>query len=448
MGPFFFKLPPFKFRYTFVKRLTKLSGKEKFWMGAVFLGILFTAIEAPFSLAFNTDLRFWQLWADVILGVLFSVDLAYHIIRHQKRNDFDPRKTKSEKIKIYAGLSIDTIACVPFDFIFYLFGLSGVNNWFKFMRIIRLIRIIKLAAFMERLPTISRSIRFLFIFFASLMVGHLFACFWVYLNPPKGEPLLAYYVESLYWTITTLTTVGYGDITPTTISARLYTIVLMIGGVGFYGLIIANITQIFTENAHYKEQSREKLNDLYAFIKHYHIPNHLQGPIFNYYNHIYSKRLSDNDQKIISDLPSALRNELQVYMNMKLIQNLPVFKYCSQDCLKAVAKSLKQEHYGPEDTIIKMGETGKEMFFIGHGIVDIALEDGTLVSQLQEGQFFGEMALLKQTKRNANVRAASYCDLYRLSKEQFLEIIKTYPELYENIAKITEDQKNLCDQQC
>jgi voltage-gated potassium channel len=152
---------------------------------------------------------------------------------------------------------------------------------------------------------------------------------------------------------------------------------------------------------------------------------------------MYSKRLSDNDTKIISELPQALKVELQVYMNMKLIRNLPVFKFCTQACLKEVASALEQKFYGPGDTIIRIGEIGDEMFVIGHGVVDVILEDGSIVAQLHEGQFFGEAALLKETTRNANVRASTYTDLYRLSKDDFLRIIENHPDLLENLQNVS-----------
>ncbi len=418
----------------------KLTRKESIWIGIIFWAVMFTAAEAPFTLAFNTRFQNWQIWTDVTISLLFIADLIYHIKRYRKKNNAHFYQTSEQKWKAYFGFFISALACIPFDVIFYMFGLGSANKLLKLLRIFRLIRIVKLITLFSNLPTIPRTIRVLLVFVGSLMMMHFLSCFWVYLHPPPNKDFTAYYIECFYWTITTLTTVGYGDITPTTTVARLYTMVVMMGGVGFYGLVIGNITRIFAEEARYKEQTREKFSELSAFMKHYHIPDRLQNSVFNYYNHIYSKHLSDNDQKIISDLPHALKDELQVYMNMKLVRNLPVFRYCSHTCLKAVASALKQEHYGPGDTIIRIGEIGNEMFLIGHGIVDIILKNGNTVAQLHEGQFFGEVALLKETTRNANVRAASYCDLYRLPKDQFLSIIKDHPELFENIEKITKQR--------
>ena len=63
------------------------------------------------------------------------------------------------------------------------------------------------------------------------------------------------------------------------------------------------------------------------------------------------------------------------------------------------------------------------------------LKDGNVVASLHEGQFFGEQALLEETTRNASVRAQTYCDLYKLEKKDFVEIISRHPDLLDNMRK-------------
>ena len=211
----------------------------------------------------------------------------------------------------------------------------------------------------------------------------------------------------------------------------------MILGVGFYGIVIGKVSQMISEDNRYKEKSREKIQDLTLFMRHYHVPRKVQREALSYYNNLLAKRLSDNDHKIISELPQALQSELQTYMNMKLISTLTVFKNCSHNCLKQVANHLQQKSYSPGDRIIEYGEIGNEMFIINHGSVDIRTEKGGLIVSLGEGKFFGETALLQEAPRNANVIASTYCDLYKLEKDDFLTIIQRFPELLKNMETVT-----------
>ena len=415
---------------------TRLTKGEQLWIGVIFFSVVLVAAEAPYSLTFHTRLQSWQIWSDLIISSIFIADLIRNFRRLKKKQRKGTVQTSELSNDRILSTIIDVLACIPCDVIFWLLGASP-TSWIKFIRLFRLIRVVKIFTVMNNLTLIPKWLKIQILLFSSLIIIHWFTCVWIMIYPPGDSSAVEYYVKSFYWTVTTLTTVGYGDISPTTTGGRIYTMVVMLVGVGVYGVVIGNVSRIFAESARYKEQTREKFSDLSAFMKHYQIPSRLQGEVFNYYNHLFTKRLSDNDQKIISELPQALKHELQIYMNMKLIRNLPVFKFCSQACLKEIAAALEQRYYGPHDYIIRIGEVGDEMFVIGHGTVDVIIADGNTVAQLHEGQFFGEAALLKETTRNANVRATTYCDLYRLAKDDFLRIIKSYPELLESMESVT-----------
>jgi voltage-gated potassium channel len=204
-----------------------------------------------------------------------------------------------------------------------------------------------------------------------------------------------------------------------------------------YGVIIGSITRMIANLDKHKDQSREKINDLILFMKHYDVPFQLQDAAINHYSHIYSKRLSDNDEQIIADLPHALQIEMQVYMKIKLISSISVFMGCTHECLKEIAINLVQIYSSPNDMIIKIGDIGHEMFIIAHGSVDIFIKDGERLATLHDGQIFGEVALLKETTRTANVQSQGYCDLYKLTSEKFMEIVKKHPILLANIEKNT-----------
>ncbi len=418
-----------------------LTKKELIWIFVVFWSVVFTAVEAPYSFTFETRLQTWQLWTDALFTILFSFDLVKNVRQHlseMKKADDQVRRHIYPDNRFLFGLSVlvDFLATIPFDIIFYLIGLTHFNHALKLIRLCRLVRIVKLFHILEQFTVVPKVVKMQFILVFSMVLVHWIACLWLLVQPMEGSTQAQQYITSVYWTITTLTTIGYGDITPATIPAKLFTMVIMILGVGVYGVVIGNISRMFAESDRYQEKTREKFNDLSMFMKHYNIPKKLQQSVFSYYQHIFNQRLSDNDTKIISELPQTLQEEIQLYMNIKMIRALPIFKFCSIPCLKEVAQALEKNSLSPGDYAIKAGDIGHEMFILAHGAVDIILGDGQVVASLQEGQFFGEAALLKETTRNADVRAQSYCDLYQLNKDDFLNIIKSYPELLHSLEDV------------
>lgn len=413
----------------------KVSTSELLWQGLIFWAIVYTAAEAPYSIVYHSKIHLWQVIIDAVIAAIFLVDFRTHYLRLKSITEKEKKKGIVEKHNFEKlTLVVDLIACVPFDLIAYMFDSLNVQQVLSLIRLLRLVRVMKILDMFGDLVFVPRFIKMQMIVVWSLMAIHWVTLGWIYIYPSAaGEDVVEYYIKSFYWAVTTLTTIGYGDITPNNTVGRIYTMIIQIAGVGVYGIVIGNVSRIFAENARIKEQTRDKISQLNLFMKHYQIPGKLQDAVYGYYNHIFAKRLSDNDQQIISELPNALQRELQMYMNIKLIRNLTIFKHCSFNCLREVAISLEEKFYSPGQSIITIGDHGEEMFIIGHGTVEVTLADGKVVANLMEGNFFGEIALLQETTRTANVRATSYCNLFLLKKSDFLRIIKDFPELLDSM---------------
>jgi voltage-gated potassium channel len=412
-----------------------LNTKDFLWLALIFWSASFTAIEAPFSFVFKTKIHSWQLWTDGIISLLFVADLIYHLKEVKKQKGQKDLDHNQKKWAFYFMLAVDLFACIPFDLLTYFLGHQSLFTAFRLMRMVRIIKVYYL---IENITIVPRLFKIQSIGVGCLMVVNWIACGWIFIYPkPDTIDVTSYYIKSFYWALTTLTTIGYGDITPNNNVGRIFTCFIMIIGVGMYGIVIGNISRILASADRHKEQSREKISDLLMFMKHYKIPDPLQQAAITHYGHLFSKRLSDNDEKIIADLPHALQQEMQIYMKIKLINNIPIFQNCPHECLKDVSTRLEQIYSSPNDLIIKIGDTGEEMFIIAQGNVDVILESGERVATLHDGQIFGEVALLKETTRTANIQSLTYCDLYKLTKKSFNEIVKRYPILLSNIEGTT-----------
>jgi voltage-gated potassium channel len=123
-------------------------------------------------------------------------------------------------------------------------------------------------------------------------------------------------------------------------------------------------------------------------------------------------------------------------MKLKLIVHNHLFKILNKEGQIMVANTLEHISFSPGEFIIKRKDMGNEMFFIAHGTVEVLREDKVVLAQLLDGQFFGEIALLRDTERTADVVAKSYCDLYKLERQHLLPIMEAYPHLVEHLNEV------------
>jgi hypothetical protein len=122
------------------------------------------------------------------------------------------------------------------------------------------------------------------------------------------------YVVSLYWAVTTLTTMGYGDITPKVMAEYIYTIIVMLMGVSFYAYIASNVSIVLANMDEAGSEYRDNMEKLGEFMTRKRMTLPLRRRLRKYF-HVYWKSRGRigvyNDVDIVNliTLP-ALRNDV------------------------------------------------------------------------------------------------------------------------------------------
>ena len=86
--------------------------------------------------------------------------------------------------------------------------------------------------------------------------------------------------------------------------------------------------------------------------------------------------------------------------------------------------------------IIRAGTKGDRMFFIQSGVVEVVLDNGIVATSLSDGAHFGEICLLTEDRRVANVIASTTTDLFSLSKENFRTLLEEFPDMREPLEVV------------
>ncbi|MBI4852640.1 MAG: glucose-6-phosphate dehydrogenase [Acidobacteria bacterium] len=123
-----------------------------------------------------------------------------------------------------------------------------------------------------------------------------------------------------------------------------------------------------------------------------------------------------------------------------LLKRVALFQDGDMLFLSQVIQALRPKMVGADETIIRKGEIGREMYLLARGEVEVLDDSGKVVKVLKDGDFFGEVALLMSTPRMANVRTRTSCDLFVLDKTDFNRILHDHPQFAQSVMKIAKDR--------
>ncbi|KAI9486601.1 MAG: hypothetical protein EXX96DRAFT_549692 [Benjaminiella poitrasii] len=155
-----------------------------------------------------------------------------------------------------------------------------------------------------------------------------------------------------------------------------------------------------------------------------------------------------NEAERISYKPLTERNVEDFTSARNLLQKIPYFQSCPEEVLHLVSLKVEPRHYAPNDLILRKGDQGKELFFILSGTVEVTNMNATMgdpltpIERLSAGDYFGDIAVLLDTPRAANVRAVTAIELYTLKKSDFMVVINRFPDLQAHFTALAESSLN------
>jgi len=136
---------------------------------------------------------------------------------------------------------------------------------------------------------------------------------------------------------------------------------------------------------------------------------------------------------------------------IELLQSVALFWDLSEEELGYISEKMIARHYESGKFIFFEDSEGEQCFFVVQGSVKVTRlsKDGreVILAMLNEGEFFGEMALLDGESRSANVIALEETEVLTLNREDFLVVLHDYPQIAIQLLKEMADRLRKSDRQ-
>ena len=237
------------------------------WDLAMVVLVLVTCVFIPYQLAFQHDVDVVGSIVIYCLDLVFLIDIVLNF-----RTTYRDNGTEIEDRAMIRGhylrtmFAIDLLATLPLDLLFLPWMSSDPTavSMILFFRMLRLLRIVRLfvifSRWMRQSSTNTGLLRIARLAAVIVLFIHWISCAWflvpfmqqfpadswVAVQALEDAPAATQYIRSLYWTVVTMTTVGYGDITPARDVEYVIAILVMLAGASLYAYIIANIASLLS----------------------------------------------------------------------------------------------------------------------------------------------------------------------------------------------------------
>ncbi|XP_047457799.1 potassium voltage-gated channel subfamily H member 7-like [Mugil cephalus] len=484
-------LPEYKFQTARIDKFTILhySPFKAVWDWLILLLVIYTAILTPYSAAFLLNDQEEQKRrecgyscsplnvVDLIVDIMFIIDILINF-RTTYVNQNEEVVSHPAKIAIHyfkGWFLIDMVAAIPFDLLIFGSGSDETTTLIGLLKTARLLRLVRVARKLDRYSEYGAAVLMLLMCIFAL-IAHWLACIWYaignvekpylehkigwldnlgvsigkrynYSDPGSGPSIKDKYVTALYFTFSSLTSVGFGNVSPNTNSEKIFSICVMLIGSLMYASIFGNVSAIIQRLYSGTARYHAQMLRVKEFIRFHQIPNPLRQRLEEYFQHSWTYTNGIDMNTVLKGFPECLQADICLHLNKNLLDDCKAFQGATKGCLRALAMRFRTTHAPPGDTLVHSGDVLTALYFLSRGSIEI-MKDDIVVAILGKNDIFGEMihVFAKPGKSNADVRALSYCDLSTIQREDLLEVLDMYPEFADYFFNNLELTFNLRDE--
>ncbi|XP_042639490.1 potassium voltage-gated channel subfamily H member 6 [Orycteropus afer afer] len=430
-------LPEYKLQAPRIHRGTILhySPFKAVWDWLILLLVIYTAVFTPYSAAFllsdQDESRRGDCGytcspltvVDLIVDIMFVVDIIINFrTTYVNTNDEVVSHPRHIAVHYFKGwFLIDMVAAIPFDLLIFRTGSDETTTLIGLLKTARLLRLVRVARKLDRYSEYGAAVLFLLMCTFAL-IAHWLAC------------------------ICSLTSVGFGNVSPNTNSEKVFSICVMLVGSLMYASIFGNVSAIIQRLYSGTARYHTQMLRVKEFIRFHQIPNPLRQRLEEYFQHAWSYTNGIDMNAVLKGFPECLQADICLHLHRALLQHCPAFRGASKGCLRALAVKFKTTHAPPGDTLVHLGDVLSTLYFISRGSIEI-LRDDVVVAILGKNDIFGEPVSLhaQPGKSSADVRALTYCDLHKIQRADLLEVLDLYPAFADSFWSKLEVTFNLRD---
>ncbi|XP_038562770.1 potassium voltage-gated channel subfamily H member 8-like [Micropterus salmoides] len=452
--------------------LLHYSMSKVLWDWLILIATFYVAVIVPYNISFTiydeTAVETHSTVAtDVVVEFLFIIDIILSFrttyINQSGKVVYDSRSISKHYATTW--FLVDLAASLPIDLLYAAH--IPMTSFTHLLKTVRLLRLLRLLQKVDRYSKYSAMVLTLLMSMFALL-AHWMACIWYtighkemedsktwhigwlselgkrmetpYTNSTVGGPT-AYnaYITALYFALSSLTTVGFGNVSANTDAEMIFSICTMLVSVLMYALVFGNISAIIQRTYSRHSLYHTRMKELKDFMRIHHLPHQLKQRIMEYFETTWSVNNGIDVNKLLHDFPFELRADIAMQRNQDIIQ-LQVFRGASRGCLRSISLHIKNSFCVPGEYLICQDDVLRAIYYVCSGSLEV-LKDTMVLERLEAGNLIGsDLPETDQViKTNADVKALTYCHIQYISVRDLKDVLVLYPEYASVFASHIQD---------
>jgi hypothetical protein len=253
----------------------------------------------------------------------------------------------------------------------------------------------------------------------------------------------AIYTAAFYWSITTMTTLGFGEINGSDTEERYFVMCSIALGCVIFAYGITNMCTLVANLDAQAVFAQTRSDEIIEWMSKKKAPSTMKKRVMQFFT--YKTRESPvfyhGDQKLLNELSEKLLETIRTEKMVPILKYSPIFNHpdLNKKLLLLLSSKLEPQVFGASETITDVGIVMSGCYFIVAGTANVYDRDHALVETLCQGDSYGEQCLLKDCRAAEQLLATSFLDVYVLTRDILKDCCKKFraePEHWEEFASL------------